>query len=77
MEVRRSGGVCVEMVELRCRLILEVKLNLRFKLGTSRAREGSRRQLEDNDRLKVKVKVKVKSVLSLRTSLYYITEHIF
>ena len=75
MEVRRSGGVCVEMVELRCRLILEVKLNLRFKLGTSRAREGSRRQLEDNDRLKVKVKVK--SVLSLRTSLYYITEHIF
>jgi hypothetical protein len=53
MEVRISCGVYVETVELRCSLILEVKLNLRFKLGTDRAREGSRRQLEVNGHLKV------------------------
>lgn len=56
MEVRRSGGFYVETVKLRCRLILEVKLNLRFKLVTGRAREGSRRQLQVNGHLKVKVK---------------------
>jgi hypothetical protein len=39
MEERITGGVCVETVELRCKLMLEVKLNLRSKLGTGRARE--------------------------------------
>ena len=50
MEVRRRGGVYVETAELRCRFILEVKLNLKFKLGTGRARV-SKRHLEVNDHL--------------------------